>query len=39
VSSSDFANLTAVLDAVPEISWITLDVANGYSEVSDFFHP
>ena len=33
VSSADFANLTAVLDAVPAISWITLDVANGYSEV------
>lgn len=32
VSSADFANLTAVLDAVPAISWITLDVANGYSE-------
>ena len=33
VSSADFSNLTAVLDAVPAISWITLDVANGYSEV------
>lgn len=32
VSKADFANLTSILDAVPAINWITLDVANGYSE-------
>lgn len=31
-SKSDFDNITAVLDAVPGVTHICLDVANGYSE-------
>lgn len=30
--SSDFSNLTAIVDAVPGLNHICLDVANGYSE-------
>jgi len=32
MASKDFDNLKSVIDAVPELSYICLDVANGYSE-------
>ncbi|GCC40934.1 hypothetical protein chiPu_0024718, partial [Chiloscyllium punctatum] len=31
-SSSDFEKLTAILQHVPDVRYICLDVANGYSE-------
>lgn len=32
IGNDDFDRLTSVLDAVPEISFICIDVANGYSQ-------
>lgn len=32
IADSDFTRLSSVLGAIPEISFICLDVANGYSQ-------
>jgi|APCry1669192319_1035405.scaffolds.fasta_scaffold499612_1 GMP reductase len=37
MSESDFQQLKNIVENVPEVKFICLDVANGYSQVSIFF--